>query len=177
MFKTIAIGFVTAIALLLIYASTRPDSFRVERSARIQAPPERIFALINDLQQFNRWNPYEKKDPAIKGTYGKTTVGPGAHYGWVSNEVGVGSMEITEVSAPSRVLMRLDFIKPMETSSQAEFTLKPLSDQGTEIVWSMQGPAPYVSKLMGVLFNMDKMIGKDFEDGLANLKVLAEQKS
>ena len=175
MLKTLILIVVAALAGLMLYASTRPDTFRVERSTRIQAPPERIFALINDLKQFNTWNPYEKKDPAIKGSYAKTTAGPGASYGWVSSEVGAGSMEITETTAPSRVAMKLDFVKPFEAHNQVEFAIKP-GTAGTDVVWAMQGPAPFMSKLMGVIFNMDKMVGKDFEDGLAHLKSLAEAK-
>ena len=174
MLKTIALVVAIAVVSLLGYAATRPDTFRVERSTRIQAPPERVFALINDLQQFNRWNPYLKKDPATHGSYGKTTAGPGALYGWVSNEVGTGSMEITETTAPARIGMKLDFVKPFEAHNRVEFLLKPV-DGGTEVSWAMQGPSPYISKLMGVIFNIDKMVGKDFEDGLANLKALAEQ--
>ncbi|WP_349741122.1 SRPBCC family protein [Roseateles cavernae] len=174
MIKTIALVIVAALALLLIYAATRPDSFRVERSARIQAPPEKIYALIHDLKGFNRWNPYEKKDPAIKGQYSAVTAGPGARYGWESDKVGVGSMEITEVTAPSRVAMRLDFVKPLEAHNQVEFRLRP-EGGATQVSWAMQGPSPFVSKLIGVFISMDQMIGQDFEDGLANLKSLAEQ--
>lgn len=174
MIKTIALVIVAALALLLIYAAIRPDSFRVERSTRIQAPPEKIYALIHDLKGFNRWNPYEKKDPAIKGQYSAVTAGPGARYGWESDKVGVGSMEITEVAAPGRVAMRLDFVKPFEAHNQVEFTLRP-EGGATQVSWAMQGPSPFVSKLIGVFISMDKMIGPDFEDGLANLKSLAEQ--
>ncbi|MDC6171124.1 SRPBCC family protein [Paucibacter sp. XJ19-41] len=174
MIKTIALVIVAALALLLIYAATRPDSFRVERSTRIQAPPEKIYALIHDLKGFNRWNPYEKKDPAIKGQYSAVTAGAGARYGWESDKVGVGSMEITEVAAPSRVAMKLDFVKPFEAHNQVEFRLRP-EGGATQVSWAMQGPSPFVSKLIGVFISMDRMIGQDFEDGLANLKSLVEQ--
>lgn len=174
MFKTIALVVVAALAALLVYAATRPDSFRVERSVTIQAPPEKIFALIQDLKAFNTWNPYNKKDPAIKGEYSTTTTGPGARYAWESQEVGVGSMEITEVVAPSRLAMKLDFVKPMTAHNQAVFLLKP-QGTATQVSWAMEGPSPYISKLMGVVFNLDKMIGTDFENGLADLKALAEK--
>ncbi len=174
MLKTIALAIVAALAVLLIYAATRPDSFRVERSTLIQAPPEKVHSLIADLKAFNRWNPYEKKDPAIKGEYSAVTAGPGARYGWESKEVGVGSMEITEVAAPSRVAMRLDFVKPFEARNQVEFTLRP-EGGATRVTWAMHGPSPYVSKLIDIFINMDSMVGKDFEDGLATLKALAEQ--
>lgn len=173
MIKTIALVVLAAIGLLLIYAATQPDTFRVERSLRIQAPPERLVTLIGDLKQFNRWNPYERKDPALKGRYGATTQGPGAQYAWESDKVGTGSLEITAVQAPSRVAMKLDFVKPFAAHNQVEFSLQ--ADGNVTLVrWSMQGPAPYISKLMGVIFNMDRMVGRDFEDGLNNLKALAE---
>lgn len=178
MLKTIALPVVAALAvllaLLLVYAATRPDSFRIERHVTIQAPPERIFALIQDLKAFNTWNPYNKKDPAIKGEYSAITAGPGARYAWESQEVGVGSMEITEAAAPSRVAMKLDFVKPMAAHNQALFLLKP-DGAATQVSWAMEGPSPYLSKLMGVVFNIDKMVGTDFENGLADLKALAEK--
>jgi len=173
MIKTISIMLLAVLALLLIVAASRPDSFRVERSITVQAPPERIFALINDLQQFKRWNPYEKKDPAIQGSYGERLAGPGARYAWESKEVGEGSMEITASAAPTRVAMKLDFVKPFEAHNQVEFTIS--AEGGAQKVsWAMQGPSPFVSKLMGLVFNMDRMIGQDFEAGLQNLKNLAE---
>jgi uncharacterized protein YndB with AHSA1/START domain len=173
MLKTLSLAAVAAIALLLIYAATRPDTFRVERSASIKAPPERIFALINDLHSFNTWNPYEKKDPAIKGRYGETASGRGAVYAWESDKVGVGRMEIVDTTAAAKVTMKLDFVKPFEVNNIVDFTLKPDAD-ATQVTWAMHGPAPFVSKLMHVFFNMDRMVGKDFEDGLSNLKALAE---
>jgi hypothetical protein len=173
MFKIIAIAVVAVLAVLLIYAATRPDAFRVERSASIKASPENIFALINNLHDFNTWNPYEKKDPSIKGSYHGPSGGPGAAYAWESEKVGVGSMEITASSAPSRVAMKLDFVKPFEAHNIVEFTLQPQGD-ATQVTWAMHGPSPYMSKLMGIFFNMDKMIGTDFEAGLANLKRAAE---
>ncbi|WP_395701799.1 SRPBCC family protein [Aquabacterium sp.] len=174
MVKTLSLAVLAAIVLLLAYAATRPDTFRVERSLRIQAPPERIIGLIGDLKQFNAWNPYERKDPALKGRYGATTQGPGAQYAWESDKVGTGSLEITALQAPSRVAMKLDFVKPFEAHNQVEFTLQ--ADGNVTLVrWAMQGPAPYISKLMGVVFDMDRMVGRDFEDGLNNLKALAEK--
>jgi len=174
MLKTLVLIIIAVIVGLCAYATTRPDSFKVERSTRIQAPPERIFALIQDYRQFNRWNPYLKKDPATQGTYSARTAGPGARYAWVSKEVGIGSMTITEVAAPSRVAMQLDFVKPFEAQNQVEFLLKPAGG-GTDVTWAMQGPSPFISKLMGVIFNIDKMVGSDFETGLADLKALAEK--
>ena len=174
MLKTIGLVLLAALALLLIYAATRPDTFHVERSLSIQAPPERVFAMISDLKRFNTWNPYAKKDPVLKERYGATTAGPGAQYGWEGDKVGTGSMEIIQVQAPQRVAMKLDFVKPFEAHNFVEFSLRPEGAK-TQVTWAIHGPANYLSKLMGVVINMDRMVGKDFEDGLSNLKALAEQ--
>ena len=175
MLKTLLLIVLAAIVLVLAYAATRPDTFRVERSAQIQAPPARLFPLINDLHAFNTWNPYEKKDPAIKGTYGAVTAGLGATYAWESKEVGVGQMQIESVVPDASVAMRLTFIKPFSAVNQVNFTLAPAGD-GTRVTWTMEGRLNYVAKLMHLFFNMDSMVGKDFEDGLANLKTLAERR-
>jgi len=161
------------VGLLLIYAATRPDNFRIERSVRIEAPPERVYGLIDDLHQFNRWNPFLRKDPAAQGTYSGTPSGKGARYAWQGEKVGVGQMEIVDTAAPANVTMNLDFIKPFEAHNIADFTLKPEAG-ATQVTWAMHGPAPFLSKLMQVFVSMDRMVGKDFEDGLGNLKTLAE---
>ncbi|SOE99389.1 Uncharacterized conserved protein YndB, AHSA1/START domain [Burkholderia sp. OK233] len=173
MLKVILITVVAAVGLLLIYAATRPDNFRIERSVRIEAPPERVYGLIDDLHQFNRWNPFLRKYPATQGTYSGTPSGKGARYAWQSGKVGVGQMEIVDTAAPANVTMNLDFIKPFEAHNIADFTLKPEAG-ATQVTWAMHGPAPYLSKLMQVFVSMDRMVGKDFEDGLSNLKTLAE---
>ncbi|CAE6766417.1 SRPBCC family protein [Paraburkholderia haematera] len=173
MLKTILIAVVAAVGLLLIYAATRPDNFRIERSVLIKAPPERIYGLIDDLHQFNRWNPFLRKDPATQGTYSGAESGKGARYAWQSEKIGVGQMEIADTAAPSSVTMNLDFLKPFEAHNIAEFELKPEAG-ATQVTWAMHGPAPFLSKLMQVFVSMDRMVGKDFEDGLSNLKTLAE---
>jgi uncharacterized protein YndB with AHSA1/START domain len=174
MFKTIAIVAILALTGVLIFAATRPDTFRVERAASIKAPPEKIFALINDLRRWAAWSPYEKKDPAMKRTLSGAASGPGAVYEWDGNqEIGKGRMEITDSSPPSKITIRLDFVKPFEAHNVVEFTLRP-QDDATRVTWAMHGPSPYISKLMGIFFSMDKMIGKDFEAGLVGLKTVAE---
>lgn len=175
MLKTLLLILLAAIVLVLAYAATRPDSFRVERSARIQAPPERVFPLINDLHAFNTWNPYEKKDPAIKGSYGAVTAGPGATYAWESDKVGVGDMRIESAVPNSSVTMRLTFVKPFSAVNQVTFSLVPAGD-GTQVTWTMEGRLNYIAKLMHLFFNMDRMVGQDFESGLDNLKNLAEKR-
>src|SRR5438874_7222816 len=175
MIKTIAIAIVLLIAGVLLFAATRPDTFRVQRSTSIKAPPAKIFSYINEFDRWAAWSPYEKLDPAMKRTRSGPAAGQGAIYEWEGNDkVGKGRMEIAEASPPSKVAIKLDFIKPFEAHNVAEFTLQP-KDDGTHVTWVMYGPAPYVSKLMGLFFNMDRMIGKDFEAGLANLKSLTEK--
>lgn len=175
MFKKIALAVVVLVAAVLLFAATRPDSFRVQRSTSIKAPPEKIFPLIADFHAWGAWSPWEKLDPTMKRTHSGAPSGKGAVYAWDgNNEVGAGRMEIAEVSAPSRLSIKLDFSRPMEGHNTAEFTLVPKGD-ASELTWAMFGPNPYLSKLIGLFLDMDKMIGKDFEAGLANLKALAEK--
>jgi uncharacterized protein YndB with AHSA1/START domain len=174
MIKKIGIAVVVLLAALLIYAATQPDTFRIQRATSIKAPPEKIFAVLNDFLRWEAWSPWEKKDPAMKRTFSAVTGGKGAVYAWEGNrDVGQGRMEIAESVAPSKVAIKLDFVKPFETHNIVEFTLEPKADS-TNVTWTMQGPMPYISKLITVFVNMDSMVGKDFEAGLANLKAVAE---
>ena len=171
----IVVVVLVVIAGILIYASTRPDSFRVQRSASIKAPPQKIFPLIDDLKAWAGWSPYEKKDPAMKRSFGPVTAGKGATYEWAGDKnVGQGHMEILEAQPSSKVLIKLDFIKPFEAHNTAEFTLEPKGDT-TLATWAIYGPSAFVTKVMGLFFDMDTMIGKDFEVGLADLKAAAEK--
>jgi len=175
MIKKIAIVIVLLIAGVLIFAATKPDTFRVQRSAGIKAPPEKVFAILNDFQKWGSWSPWEKKDPAMKRTWGAVTSGKGAKYAWEGNsDVGKGSMEIAESSPSSRLTIKLDFIEPFEGHNIVDFTLEPKGDS-TSVTWTMHGPMPFISKVISVFCNMDSMIGKDFEAGLANLKAVAEK--
>lgn len=175
MIKAIAIVVVVLLAALLALAAAKPDTFRVERSTSIKAAPGKIFPLINDFRAWSAWSPYEKKDPAMKRTLGGAPGGKGAMYAWDGNkEIGQGSMEITDSSPPSRVTLKLVFVKPFAANNIVDFTLQPQGDS-TQVTWAMRGPAPFISKVMQVLFNMDKMVGDDFEIGLANLKAIAEK--
>jgi len=175
MLKKIALVILALAAIVLIYAATRPGTFRVERTARIPAPPEKIFPLINDFHRWGEWSPYEKLDPGMKRTFGGAPAGKGATYAWEGNDkAGVGRMEILESAPSSKIAIKLDFTKPFEARNMAEFTLRP-QDGATQVTWAMHGPSPYIAKLMGIFFNMDQMIGKDFETGLANLKTASEK--
>ena len=175
MIKKIAFVFVGLVVALLAYATTRPDTLHVQRSATIKAPAEKIFPMINDLYTWNTWSPYDKIDPSMKKTYGGAASGVGAVYEWDgNNQVGRGRMEITSTAPSSKVTIKLDFIKPFEGHDVAAFTLVPQGDS-TQVTWTMDGPSPFLGKLIGVFMNMDTMIGGDFEKGLANLKTLAER--
>jgi uncharacterized protein YndB with AHSA1/START domain len=175
MLKIIAIVIVVLIGGVLILAALKPDTFRVRRTASIKAPPEKIFPLINDFRKWDAWSPWEKKDPAMKRNFGATTSGRGAMYAWEGNkDVGQGSLEIAESVPPSKVALRLDFVKPFEAHNIVEFTLEP-QGEATNIVWTMQGQTPYFAKIIHVFIDMDSMVGKDFEAGLAALKAVAEK--
>jgi uncharacterized protein YndB with AHSA1/START domain len=175
MLKIIGVIVILLIAGVLLHAANKPDSFRVERSASIEAPPERIFPLIEDLRAFNTWNPFEKKDPNLKGRYSGPPSGKGAGYAFDGNkDVGTGSIEILESSPPSRVRMRLSMVEPFEIQNTVEFTLVPAGG-ATRVTWAMQGPAPYLAKIIHVFIDMDRMVGSDFEAGLASLKAAVEK--
>jgi carbon monoxide dehydrogenase subunit G len=175
MFKFVGLLLVVAIAAFLVYVALKPADFRITRSQSIKATPEAAFALINDLHGFNSWNPFAQGDPALKIDYSGPLSGKGAAYVWDSTgKTGKGRIEITDSSAPSRVVMRLEFLKPMTATNTAEFTLVP-SGSTTTVTWSMTGRNPYMHKLMGTIFNMDKMVGGEFEKGLVSLKALVER--
>lgn len=179
MLKTIAFVvvavLVVGISVVCAIAATKPDTFRVQRSAAIKAPPDKIFPLINDFRQWGAWSPYEHKDPAMKRSYSAATSGRGAVYEWDGdNNVGAGRITITDTSPPSKVFIDLDMRKPFAASNKVEFTLVRNGD-GTNVTWEMQGAAPYITKIMQVFCDMDQMVGKDFEAGLANLKANAEK--
>jgi uncharacterized protein YndB with AHSA1/START domain len=171
----IAVIVAIAIAAVLILAATKPGTLRVQRSVSIKAPPETIFPLIHDFQQWRSWSPYENKDPAMKRTYGGAERGTGAVYAWDGDKnVGSGRMEILEASAPHKIVIKLDFFTPFEGHNTAEFTMLPQGD-GTHVTWVMSGCSNFMARLIQVFMNLDKMIGKDFEAGLANLKKLTEK--
>jgi len=179
MWKTIALiavaVLVVGVGIVLVIAATKPDTFRVARSAAIKAPPEKVFPLISDFRQWSLWSPYEHKDPAMKKTYSGAATGTGAIYEWDGDKnVGSGRITMTDASPPSKVMLDLDMIKPFAAHNKVEFTLVPNGD-ATAVTWEMQGGVPYLAKIIHVFFNMDQMVGKDFEAGLAKLKASAEQ--
>jgi hypothetical protein len=170
---TITIAIVLLLAGLFTAAATKPDGFRVQRTAVMDAPPEKIFPMIEDFHQWVAWSPYEKMDPDMKRIYSGAPKGKGAVYEWEGKgKVGAGRMEITELIQSTRVTIKLDFIKPFVGHQTAEFTLES-SGQSTTVTWAAYGPSSFISKLMSVFFNMDRLLGNDFEKGLSNLTALA----
>jgi uncharacterized protein YndB with AHSA1/START domain len=175
MIQLIGMAVVAISGTVLVVASRKPDTFRVERATNIKAPAEKIFPYINDLHSWTAWSPYDKRDPEVKRTYTGADSGKGAIYEWSGNDkVGTGRMEIIETSAPSKIVIKLDFFKPFEGHNTAEFTLQQ-NEETTNVTWAMYGPSSFFSKLMHTFMDMDKMIGTDFAAGLSNLKAVCEK--
>ena len=175
MLKKIAIGVVALILIVLGLAAVQPDSFRVQRTIAIKASPEKIQPLISDFHNWPAWSPWEKLDPAMKRIYSGAPKDQGAVYAWEGDDkVGAGRMEITGLAQPTKVDIKLDFLKPFESHCLTEFTLEPKGEL-TTVTWTMSGPSNFMTKLIGLAVSMDKMIGKDFETGLANMKAVAEK--
>lgn len=175
MLKIVALVIVALIVVILILAALKPDAFRVERSILIKASADKLFPHISDLRNWAAWSTWEKMDPAMKKTYSADSAGKGASYEWEGNKkVGHGRMTIAESVAPSKVAIQLDFYVPFESRNMADLTLQAQGNE-TLVTWAMYGPMPFISKLFSVFVSMDKMIGKDFEASLANLKTLAEK--
>ncbi|MEO7578772.1 MAG: SRPBCC family protein [Massilia sp.] len=153
----------------------QPDQFSVKRSIAIQAPPEKIAALLTDFHRWPDWSPWEHLDPTMKRGFSGASAGQGAVYTWSGNkDAGAGRMEIVEAASAAKTVIKLDFIAPFESHNTTVFKLLP-SGAATTVEWDMSGPMPFVSKIMSVFFSMDKLIGKDFERGLRKLKAAAEK--
>jgi uncharacterized protein YndB with AHSA1/START domain len=173
--STIIAVVVLLVAAFLVIAARRPDAFRIERTASIKAPPQKIFPLIADFHNWAAWSPFENLDPAMTKTFTGSASGKGAIYAWEGNsKAGKGRMEITDTSLPSKIVIKLDFYKPFEAHNTAEYTLDARGDS-TDVTWAMYGRSPFAAKVMGLVFNMDKTLGKQFDTGLANLKAVAER--
>src|SRR5258707_2715503 len=171
----VAIALVVVVAALLAYAAAKPDTFRVQRSTTINAPAERIFSLIANLKSMNTWNPFVEPDPAIKIAYTGPDSGKGAAHTWSGNsKVGAGRIEITDATPSSRVALQLDMIKPMKAHNAVEFTLQP-NGNGNLVTWTMSGHQPLMAKVMNVFIDCDRMVGSQFEKGLASLKTIVER--
>jgi hypothetical protein len=174
MLKKILIAVAVVIALFLVVVALQPGEFRVTRSATMAAPPDAVFPQVNELRKWAAWNPWEKLDPAMKLTYEGPASGVGAAYAWVGNkDVGEGRMTITESRLNESVQFKLEFFKPMAGLCAAEFTFKPQGNQ-TVVTWTMTGKNNFIAKAMCLFMNMDKMIGDQFEKGLAQMKTIVE---
>jgi uncharacterized protein YndB with AHSA1/START domain len=162
-----------ALAAVLAYAASKPDSFAVQRAALIDAPPEQIFPLIDDLRAQSAWSPFEK-DPDMKRMHSGPARGPGATYAWEGDRrVGAGQIAITDSKPPSKVVLSLKMLRPFKADNVVEFALDRIG-AGSRVTWTMRGQAPFMAKLMGLFMNCDNMVGTQFEEGLAKLKNLVE---
>jgi len=174
MFMEIALGVVAVIVLLLVVIASRPATFRVERSAMIDAPAEVVFALVNDFREWLKWSPYEKRDPNLKRTYDGSGSGPGSVYAWAGNaQIGEGRMTITDSKPEERIAIRLEFFKPWKATNGVEFKFKPVGS-GVAVSWAMSGEKNFLCKIFSLFMSMDRMIGDDYDKGLAELKRQAE---
>ena len=174
MIKKILMLLVLVVVGIVGYASTKPAEFTIQRTAPMKATPEKIQEQIVDFHKWSAWSPWEKIDPNLKRTYSGAPSGKGAIYEWEgNNEVGKGRMEIADIVPASKVTIKLDFFKPFEAHNTAEFTTAAKGDT-TDVNWAMSGKNPLMAKVMCLFFDMDKMVGKDFERGLANLKTVVE---
>ena len=165
---------VVLVAGVLVLAALRPAEMRVERRATIRAPAEKVHAQIADFRRWQAWSPWERIDPTLQRTYSGAPSGRGAVYEWSGQgKAGAGRMEILDAPVPSRVAIRLDFIKPFAARNSTVFSLVP-QGEGTEVTWTMTGPSPFMARVMSVFMNLEGMVGRDFEAGLANLKAVSE---
>jgi hypothetical protein len=173
--KKLLIVLALIVAAFLIVVALQPSTFKVERSAKILAAPPDVFAQINDFRKWDAWSPWAKLDPAMKTTFDGPAEGTGAIYAWTGNkEVGEGRMTLTESRPSELIRIKLEFIKPFASTAATEFTFKPETGDQTLVTWTMAGENNFISKAFCLFMNMDKMIGGDFEKGLASLKSVTE---
>ena len=175
MFKIILIGLAAIIVIFLIVVAMQPAEFTVKRGAKIAAPASVLFDHTNDLQKWNEWSPWAKMDPETKVTYEGPPSGPGSSFSWVSKKTGEGTMTNIDTVPGQSLRFRLDFRKPFAATNTAVFTFTPEGDE-TNVEWSMSGRNNFFFKAFSLFMDCDKMIGGDFEKGLASLKAIAEAK-
>src|SRR5262249_2693440 len=172
--KNILLGLATAVIVLAVVVGLQPSEFRIARSATISAPPAAVFARVNDFHNWDDWSPWAKLDPACKVTFDGAQAGTGAVFAWSgNNEVGEGRMTITESRPNELVRIKLDFIKPFESTATSEFAFKPEGEQ-TVVTWTMYGENNYLAKAFCLFMNMDRMLGAEFDKGLARMKAVTE---
>lgn len=169
MLKKIALVLLVVVAGFAAFVATRPAEFRLTRERTLAAPPDVVHSYLNDFHKWGDWSPWEKLDPTMKRDHSGAPAGPGAVYHWEGNDkVGEGRMTITDSHAPQSVTINLEFIKPFAATNTTQFDLTP-SGTGTHVTWSMSGHNNFIAKAMCIFMDMDKMVGPDFERGLANL--------
>jgi uncharacterized protein YndB with AHSA1/START domain len=175
MMGKIVVGFLVILAILLVVVATRPADFHIERSLSVAVPPDRVFPNVNDFHAWAAWSPWEKLDPQMQRTFSGPTAGPGASYDWRSTngKVGEGHMTIQRSEPPSHIGIRLDFIKPMTATNAIDFRFVPEA-AGTKVTWAMDGHHGFMGKAFSLVMSMDKLVGGDFERGLAALKSVSE---
>jgi len=173
MAKKILIALVVMVVILVTVIAMQPAAFTIERRTTINAPVSLPYAQVNDFHKWASWSPWEKMESDLNKTYSGPESGVGAHYAWAGKETGEGNMTIVEAQPFERIAIDLNFTKPVEASNKTTFTFKP-SGPATEVVWSMTGHKNFMSKAFGLVMDMDKMVGGDFEKGLAEMKTLAE---
>jgi hypothetical protein len=175
MLGKIAIAFLVVLAVFLVVVATRPADFHIERSVALAVAPDRAFSHVNDFHAWAAWSPWDKLDPKMERTFAGPTSGPGASYGWRSDnsKVGEGRMTIERGEPPSHIAIKLDFIKPMSATNTINFSFAP-EGAGTKVTWTMDGRNGFIGKAFSLVMNMDKLVGGDFERGLASLKRVAE---
>ena len=174
MLETILISLAVIVIVFVVIVAVQPSEFLIARSAPISAPPGAVFAQVNDFHKWEAWNPWAKIDPAMKQTYDGAPAGTGAIYTWAGNrEVGEGRMTIIESRPSDLIRVKLEFMKPFRATNIALFTMKPEGKQ-TVVTWSMTGKNNFMAKAIHLFMNMDKMIGGQFEKGLADMKSVVE---
>ncbi len=174
MLKIILIALAVIVAVFVVVVALQPAEFRVARSATMSAPAPAVFAQVNELRKWEAWNPWQKIDPAMKLTFAGPPAGNGASYSWVgNNQVGEGRLTITESRPSDLVRIKLEFLKPFAATNTAAFTFKPDGNQ-TSVTWSMEGRNNFMAKAINLCMNMDKMVGAQFEKGLADMKSVVE---
>jgi len=168
-------GLALALVALALFVATRPSAFRIARSATVEAEPGAVFAHVNALRKWDAWSPWAKRDPAMKQTWDGPPEGVGASTHWEGNrQVGEGRMEIVESRPAALVRIRLEFLKPFAATNTAEFVFEP-EGAATRVTWAMTGDNNFMAKAVGLVMNMDRMVGRDFEQGLASLKAVVEK--
>ena len=166
------IGAILLLAVVVI--AMQPSEYRVVRTAQIAAPPEAVFAQVNDLHKWDAWSPWARLDPQVKNTFEGPTEGTGAIFKWSGNDkVGEGRLTILESRPHELIRMRLEFIRPFADTSETEFAFEPQGDK-TTVAWSMAGKKDFMGKAVCMFMDMEKLLGGPFDEGLANLKAVVE---